>query len=300
MSTEQFRPVIRRKIVQHEKHYRGSWKVAYADFMTAMFAFFLVMWIITLVPKEKRAEMTEYFRQPLMSAIKADTNSSTHRHVIPGGSPSPIPNESPIERRPGERSPTNEERQETSRLEDLKRRLETLIATNPRLIDYRPQLVLDMTPEGLRIQIVDGQQQPMFATGSARMNPVMEVILSELASTLNQMPNKLSIAGHTDAIQYASGDRAYSNWELSADRANAARKTLVIGGIAENKVSRVMGLGSTLNANEDPYSPANRRISIVVLNKRSEDILRSTYARSTALAPGTQQVAPLSTSKPAD
>src|SRR5690606_3991115 len=99
-----------------------------------------------------------------------------------------------------------------------------------------------MTPEGLRIQIVDGQNRPMFATGSDRMNRDMEIILNELAPTLNGVPNGLSIAGHTDATQYATGDLRYSNWELSSDRANAARKSLVAGGIADNKIQRVMGL----------------------------------------------------------
>jgi len=281
MAEREHRIVIRRAKHHADEHYGGSWKIAYADFMTAMMAFFLVMWILSLVPKEELSGVAQYFRQPLMSAIKGDPNAYSNRNVIPGGSPTPIPNQAAEPEQPKPlpqfEPKSQDEVQEYVKLEDLRQRLETLIATNPRLKEYRPQLVLDMTPEGLRIQIVDGQNRPMFATGSARMNPDMETILRELSPTLNMMPNGLSIAGHTDAAQYASGERSYSNWELSADRANAARKTLVAGGIAENKVRQVMGLSATMNASIDPYAPANRRISIVVLNKRTEALLRQTY-----------------------
>ncbi|MVW70025.1 flagellar motor protein MotB [Bordetella sp. 15P40C-2] len=300
MAGQQHRIVIRRTRRHHEEHHGGSWKIAYADFMTAMMAFFLVMWLLSLVPKSELSEVAEYFRQPLMSAIKGDPNSGSNRNVIPGGSPTPIPNRAAEPERP---TPlprvvpnSDAELRETAQLEDLRQRLETLIATNPRLKEFRPQLVLDMTPEGLRIQIVDGQNRPMFATGSAQMNPDMDVILRELSPTLNMMPNGLSIAGHTDATQYASGERAYSNWELSADRANAARRTLVAGGIAENKVRRVMGLSATMGASADPYEPANRRISIVVLNKRTEDALKATYG-SRHVTPPTPPV-PTDTAKP--
>lgn len=281
------RIVIRRRPRQEEEHHGGSWKIAYADFMTAMMAFFLVMWILTLVPKEDLPGIAEYFRQPLLSKIKGDPHSTTNTNIIPGGSPSIIPNPSGSQIRTpnvmgSQDERTSFERQERVQLENLKERIETLIATNPRLIEFRPQMVLDMTPEGLRIQIVDGQNRPMFATGSARINRDMEMILSELAPTLNGVDNGISVAGHTDAAQYSTGDRYYSNWELSADRANEARKSLVAGGIAENKVKRVMGLGSTMNADPDPYADANRRISIVVLNKQTDEIMRKTYSNDNA------------------
>ncbi len=132
-------------------------------------------------------------------------------------------------------------------------------------------MILDMTSEGLRIQIVDQQNRPMFQTGSAIVQPYMRTILRELGPLFNKLPNSLTISGHTDATQYARGERAYSNWELSADRANAARQELIAGGMDEAKVKRILGLSSSVSlVNDDPYAAVNRRISLVVLNQRSE------------------------------
>lgn len=128
------------------------------------------------------------------------------------------------------------------------------------------------------IQIVDGRNRPMFDVGSANMRPDMHTILTELAGTLNNIPNQISIAGHTDATQYATGERYYSNWELSADRANAARRSLVAGGLAENKVQSIMGLGSRMGASENPYDHGNRRITIIVMSQESMNRLRRTFA----------------------
>jgi len=276
------RIVIRRPRVAHAPHHGGSWKIAYADFMTAMMAFFLIMWLLLLVPKKNLQGIAQYFRTPLMSALDGKPNDATPHNIIPGGSPSAIPNHVPTD---APAHPITQpqfdtgNKQEEQKLEDLKRRLEALINSNPVLKKYRPQLVLDMTPEGLRIQILDAQNKPMFALGSATLSPAMIDILHALAPTLNEMPNGLSIAGHTDATQYAGGLDHYSNWELSADRANAARQALVVGGIGEDKVRRILGLGSTLDlVKNDPMAPANRRISIVVLNHQAEQMLRATYS----------------------
>ncbi len=139
------------------------------------------------------------------------------------------------------------------------------------LRQFRPQLLLDMTPDGLRIQILDQQNRPMFTTGSAVVQTYMRDILRELAPLINQLPNPITISGHTDALRYASGDRNYSNWELSADRANSARRELVAGGLVENKIKRILGLGDTVDlVKDDPMAAVNRRISILVLNRRAE------------------------------
>ncbi|MEO6986328.1 MAG: flagellar motor protein MotB [Paralcaligenes sp.] len=266
------RVVIRRKRSSSGGSHGGSWKIAYADFVTAMMSFFLVMWLISIVPRKDLKAIADYFRMPLITAVTGGTKVESGKSVIPAGSPSIIPNKNPLP--PKHDRADNEsktDRQDTRRLEDMKGQLDNLIKTDPILKEFRPQLLLDMTPDGLRIQIIDRQNRPMFATGSARVQPYMSMILRELGSPLNELPNKISISGHTDAQPYAAGDRAYSNWELSADRANAARRELIAGGMEEEKVKRVLGLSSSVSLiKDDPDAAVNRRISIVVLNRRAE------------------------------
>nr|WP_322998412.1 flagellar motor protein MotB [Castellaniella sp.] len=267
------RVVVRRKRAYGEGHHGGSWKIAYADFMTAMMAFFLVMWLLLLVPKTELEGIAEYFRMPLITAVTGGPKVDSSRSVIPGGEPSIVPNQNPTPPQMMDRD--NQENQEDQfdqeSLENLKQQLESLIENNPVLRQFRPQLLLDMTPDGLRIQILDQQNRPMFATGSARVQSYMRDILRELAPPINQLPNSITISGHTDAMRYAAGDRSYSNWELSADRANSARRELVAGGLVERKVKRILGLGETVNLIEDdPMAAVNRRISILVLNRRAE------------------------------
>lgn len=263
------RVVVRRKRAYGERHHGGSWKIAYADFMTAMMAFFLVMWLLLLVPKTELEGIAEYFRTPLITAVTGGPKVDSSRSVIPGGEPSVIPNENPTP--PQSPSIDQEDQFDQESLENLRQQLENLIEHNPVLKQFRPQLLLDMTPDGLRIQILDQQNRPMFATGSARVQPYMRDILRELALPISQLPNSITISGHTDATQYASGDRSYSNWELSADRANSARRELVTGGLIEKKVKRILGLGDTVNLIPDePMAAVNRRISVLVLNRRAE------------------------------
>ena len=266
------RIVVRRKRAYAESHHGGSWKIAYADFMTAMMAFFLVMWLLLLVPKKDLQSIAEYFRMPLMTAITGGEKMDNSQSQIPGGDPSVIPNQYPL---PSANPDTDSEFQEDSAdqesLENLMEQLENLIEHNPVLRQFRPQLLLDMTPDGLRIQILDQQNRPMFATGSAVVQTYMRDILRELAPLISQLPNPITVSGHTDAMRYASGDRNYSNWELSADRANAARRELVAGGLVENKIKRILGLGDTVDlVRDEPLAAVNRRISILVLNRRAQ------------------------------
>jgi chemotaxis protein MotB len=273
------RIVIRRKRGEHAAHHGGAWKIAYADYVTAMMAFFLVMWLVALIPRESLGEMAEYFRMPLMDAIRGGERINDSTSVIPGQSPSVIPNKNPLPARPASQE---SEHRDAQRLQGLKTQIEALIDTDPVLRQFRPQLLLDMTPEGLRIQIIDQQNRPMFQTGSAVVQPYMRTILRELGPLFNQISNSVTISGHTDAQQYARGERAYSNWELSADRANAARQELVAGGMQEGKVKRIVGLSSTVNLiKDDPNAAVNRRISVIVLNQRTERRIDEESATST-------------------
>ena len=279
MSKAEPRVVIRRKKLHHEGHHGGSWKIAYADFMTAMMAFFLVMWLLSLIPVHELTLVAEYFRKPLVEAIRSQNENKPlgTENIVPGGAPSIIPNFQLAPRNPFDSGDI----QDFERLENLKEQLEHLIEHDPVMSEYRPQMLLDMTPDGLRVQIIDRENRPMFDTGSAHLQREMRVILRQLGPVLTRMPNPISITGHTDATQYATGEREYSNWELSADRANAARRELVAGGMAENKVRRVMGLSSTVNLVNDPYADANRRISILVLSEKAQrrmDEQEATYA----------------------
>lgn len=266
------RVVIRRKRAPAASAHGGSWKIAYADFVTAMMSFFLVMWLISIVPTKDLKAIADYFRMPLMTAVTGGAKVDSSSSVIPGGSPSVIPNKDPLPPKPDHKDHQSEgDKQDTRRLEDLKSQLDNLIRSDPVLKEFRPQLLLDMTPDGLRIQIIDRQNRPMFTTGSAQVQPYMSAILHELGPVFNELPNTISISGHTDAQPYAAGGREYSNWELSADRANAARRQLISGGMVETKVKRVLGLSSSVSLIKDnPNAAVNRRISIVVLNRRAE------------------------------
>jgi len=274
-SAQDLRPIVIRKARPHSApHGNHSWKIAYADFMTAMMAFFLVLWLLSAASPKALVGVAEYFRTPLKVAIAGGDKSSLSKSVIPGGGKDPLARDGEV-MHAQTNDPSDAQRRrdqmDTERLRALKGRLEQIIDNNPVLRQFRPQLLLDITSEGLRIQILDTQNRPMFRTGSAAVEPYMRTILREIGPVLNEMPNKVSLSGHTDSATYMNGERAYSNWELSADRANASRQELIAGGMQEGKVLRVLGLADTMPLEKkDPLAPINRRISIVVLNKRAQ------------------------------
>ncbi|WP_340616592.1 flagellar motor protein MotB [Xenorhabdus entomophaga] len=249
-------------------HAGGSWKIAYADFMTAMMAFFLVMWLISIASPQELTSIAEYFRTPLQVAINKGQQSSDSTNPIPGGGDDVFQQDGEVFRQ----TKSVEANEETHRLNRLRQQLDQLIITDPRLKELRPHLLIDMMDEGLRIQIIDQANRPMFMIGSAKVETYMSDILRAIAPILNNIPNKVSLSGHTDNLQYANGQRGYSNWELSSDRANASRRELLIGGLDEAKVLRVVGMASTVSMQKgiDPNAPVNRRISIIVLNKDAE------------------------------
>lgn len=269
MSAEKGRIVVRRVAASGGNgHGGGGWKIAYADFMTAMMAFFLVMWLLSNASPKQREGIAEHFRMPLKVAINGGEKSSTSDSVIPGGGTDPTSNIDGEMRRV---MADADEEADANRLESMKKRLDALIENSPVFKQFRSQILIDITTEGLRLQIVDNENRPMFDLASARLLPHVRVILREIAPVLGELPNKITLSGHTDAIVYTNGDRSYGNWELSADRANASRRELVIGGMAEDKVMRVVGLADSQHLDKaEPRNPINRRISIVVLNHRTQ------------------------------
>jgi chemotaxis protein MotB len=262
-------------------HHGGAWKIAYADFVTAMMAFFLLMWLLGSTAKGDLSGIAEYFATPLKVAMAGGSGSGDASHIIKGGGKDLTRSAGQVKEgeRPGKKTAVDMKAAEAERarrekeyLKGLQQKVQNLINASATLAPYRNQLLLDITAEGLRIQIVDEKNRPMFDSGSSQLKPYAKDILRELAKTLNGVEQRIGLAGHTDAAGYAFGDKSYSNWELSADRANATRRELVVGGLEDNKVMRVVGLGSAVLAKPDaPLDPANRRVTIVVLNQATQD-----------------------------
>jgi len=268
MSASPHRIIIIKRPVMAAAHHGGAWKIAFADFMTAMMAFFLVMWLLSTSSPKQLAGIAEQFKMPLKVALSGGQKSSTSTSVIPGGGTDPTHADGEVKKT--EPSPEPEP-EDVKQMDDLKERLDAMIEANPVLKLFRPQLLIDITPEGLRIQIVDSSNRPMFDRSSAIVMSYMRTILRDIGPVLNEQPNKITLSGHTDATQYIQGNKSFSNWELSSDRANASRRELIAGGMDDAKVLRVMGVAASMHLNqEDPFAPINRRISIVVLNKRAQ------------------------------
>lgn len=259
----------------------GAWKIAYADFVTAMMAFFLLMWLMGSTTKGDLQGIADYFKTPLKVAMGGGSGSGDSSSIIQGGGKDltrkfgQVKNgETPAEKKSYTIKAGQEamERAEAARLKALKSQIEGVIEGSSNLKPFSKQLVLDITTEGLRIQIVDEQNRPMFASAKAEVQPYTREILREIGRTLNEVPNKISLSGHTDATPYSNGEKGYSNWELSSDRANASRRELIAGGMDENKILRVVGLSSAVPYDKtDPFNPSNRRISIIVMNKKTEE-----------------------------
>lgn len=282
-------------------HHGGAWKIAFADFATAMMAFFLVLWLMSSATPEQKKAIAGYFQDPI-----GFTESASPYVIDLGGTPTPAPDRTlnpEIQAQPdGDEtriSPDSEdlklqtdqtkdpsktdpktieaekaeklaEQVENERLELLLQELQNKVDESPELKRFKDQILFEITPNGLRIQIQDAANRPMFALGSPQLQPYFEDILLSMSDTIKAVPNKISVSGHTDAKAYAgSGD--YGNWELSANRANAARRALVAGGYPDNQVARVVGYASSsLFDRKNPFNPVNRRIDIIVLTKKAQ------------------------------
>jgi len=275
--------IIIKKVRSNEEggHHGGTWKIAYADFVTAMMAFFLLMWLLGSTAKGDLAGISEYFKTPLKVAMSGGSGSGDSSSVIKGGGTDLTRKSGQVKKSDAdekkksynlEAAKAELEKLEADSLKNLKSRLEQAIDANKLLRQFKNQLLIDITTEGLRIQIVDEKNRPMFELARAELQPYTKEILHEIGHVLNGVQNRISLSGHTDATPYFSGERGYSNWELSADRANASRRELIAGGMDETKMLRVVGLSSSvLFDKKDPYKATNRRISIIVMNKKAEE-----------------------------
>jgi chemotaxis protein MotB len=231
-------PIIIKKKSGHGGHHGGAWKVAYADFVTAMMALFIVLWLMSSSSKQEKAAISGYFKDPSGTADKSGT-------TLTGA---------------GENIQLVQDD-----MSKLKQKLQESIQKMIDLDKLQKNIEMTLTPEGLRIELLESQKGTFFENGHAALNQKGQQVLTLLAAELGKVPNKISIEGHTDARPYI-GKSGYSNWDLSSDRANAARRLMQQpGGLRADQVSQVRGFADQRPLdNKDPMDPANRRISIVV------------------------------------
>ena len=284
MSEEDKKPTIIVKKIKKVAggHHGGAWKIAYADFVTAMMAFFLLMWLLGSTSQGDLKGIAEYFATPLKVAMGGGSGAGASNSVLDGGGKD-------LTKKTGQSNQDSEEKKkktpkqskldaskaEWENLKKLQAKIQQTIDADDKLKKFRNQLLLDLTQDGLRIQIVDEDKRPMFDKSKAELQPYARDLLRLIGKTLNGVNNKISLSGHTDSLPYPNGEKSYSNWELSADRANSSRRELVYGGMDENKILQVTGLSSAVPLdNKDPLNPINRRISIVVLNQDAEERIK--------------------------
>jgi chemotaxis protein MotB len=246
--------ILRRNKKQpHSAHHGGSWKIAYADFVTAMMALFLVLWLINSATKEQLRGISNYFAPASVSKSQSGSGGLFENPSLV----EPITTQAPAPVAPsGARAA-------------LRKTLQTIqqeVNQSPELEELRDNIMIDITEEGMEIQLIDQEKMPMFEKGSAKLLPNAYKILDFLSKKLKNMPQKLSITGHTDSLAYSSFG-TYSNWELSTDRANAARRSLIEYGLP---LERLLFIGGKADKEllfpQDPTSALNRRVSILVHN----------------------------------
>ena len=285
MAEKKLQPIIIKRVKKkgHAAH-GGAWKIAYADFVTAMMAFFLLMWLLGSTAKGDLQGIAAYFASPMKVAMQGGDGAGNSSSIIPGGGTDLARIHGQVRRSDADTATNRrtsqaerraeQARQDAARIQALQAKIDALITESPKLNEYRSQIRIDVTPDGLQIQIVDDQNRPMFDSGSALVKPYMRDILGAIGAALGGVENHISLAGHTDAVPYGNGDRGYSNWELSADRANASRRELVAAGMPDAKLVRVVGLAASDPLEpQDPRAAVNRRITLTVLTHEAEERL---------------------------
>ncbi len=271
-------------------HHGGAWKVAYADFVTAMMAFFLLMWLINTTSPEQKRGIADYFAPASVSKTTSgsggilDGSSFGENGGKSGGAVAVVVKMTPedqksktdtappaetVETRPSAEDieTAEESAAEQKEFEAAEMSLRQAMQDMPDLAELSKQILIDITPEGLRLQLIDQEGRPMFAAGSAEPTDRVKRLLVEVAKVVQRLPNRITISGHTDSGQF-EGPNGYTNWELSADRANISRKLLMQNGVVPDRIYQVSGkAGSEPLLPEDPYASANRRITIVLLRE---------------------------------
>ncbi len=282
--------IVVKKIVKGGGHHGGAWKVAYADFVTAMMAFFLLLWLLNVTTDEQKSGIADYFAPTVASqstsgsgGILGGTTMSPDGARISRTSPPTIVVEltPPKQRNPSDSQTETDAEGELEEAELLKRiaereqqqfreaeeMLRQAIQDVPDLAGLNKNLIVDNTPEGMRIQIVDQHKQSMFASGSADMNATTRKLMKTISEVVMRLPNRIAISGHTDSTPFRTAN-GYTNWELSSDRANASRRALIEAGLPPDRIATVSGKADTEPLiPEDPSLPSNRRISIVMLRE---------------------------------
>ncbi|MFD0669579.1 flagellar motor protein MotB [Ramlibacter sp. MAHUQ-53] len=276
-------PIIIKRVKKggHAAHHGGAWKIAYADFVTAMMAFFLLMWLLGSTAQGELQGIAQYFQSPLKVALTGGSGAGDSSSILKGGGPDLQRTNGNIRRGEIEAEKRSFSLQalraeiaaeDELRAREIRLRIEQAVDAKPALKALKQQLRMEVVSDGLRVQIVDEQGRAMFNSGSARVNDHMRELLRSLGEVLNAASGRVVLSGHTDASAYSGGERGYSNWELSADRANASRRELVAGGLGEDRMVRVMGMGSSVPFTlDDPLAPMNRRISILVLGRLGQE-----------------------------
>ncbi len=271
--------VLKIEIIDLPAQHGGAWKVAYADFVTAMMAFFLLMWLLNAVTEEQKNAISDYFSP---SHPQISSNTSGAGGLLGGLTMSPdgamasqksplIPIQVTQARKRGDNQKSKvaqqKEKAEQKRFEKAAQKLKEKIEKDPRLAELAKNVMIDITPEGLRIQIVDQEGKPMFPSGSAKLFEKTRFLISQITEIVLDMPNEISVRGHTDATRYAKG-ATYTNWELSSDRANASRRAMIDSGIPKDRLNNVMGKADTQPLIADNVlDPRNRRITLILLKE---------------------------------
>lgn len=278
---DELRPIIIKKVKKGGGgHHGGAWKVAYADFVTAMMAFFLLLWLLSITTEVQKEGIADYFTSnPMITRSESGSGSVLGGTTIQieGAMTSQV---QPLVERQATQDPAmtstrdisdkrfeqERKKREEENFERAKQALQQAIRATPELAEMAKSLKIDMTPEGLRIQIIDQEGKPLFASGSATPLQHTKKLLREVSTVIQKLPNEISVRGHTDSVPYGVNGN-YSNWELSTDRANASRRELIKAGMPSPRVNNVVGKADTDHLfPDDPRDGRNRRISIILLH----------------------------------